>query len=1106
MLRKLKKAVKPLMDKAAKSGVGRQVMKVPAPIRKGWAAGMMVPVPGGGTAGASVGAGVWAKDKIERGVAGKLGQPYRLFETNFEEGLSPGIYRGARPVRALPIFNHEYTVVVPKHPDRLDKATRRKMRKVGGRMALVSGAYKDGGRLKSKLGDKVDVAAAKSGFAGLKRESATGSTRATRDAVKVSKAFKGEKYPGFFRNVIGAGKNSNSYARSVVEKLTKKKSENVFRRTPGGDLRVELETDFMKTTTPAEAILGDSFFKGIAERSGLTRHIEFRENEEDEIARDRRTLRKIAIGTGVAGLAAGLVIRKGRGGVTPFKFDPKLPAAAKVKVHKRALKLRKKGTITPLEAQDLEAAGYTPMGTPMGMMYFKERDNLSKVRDAAIIGGTGAVGVGALLAGREAVKTGKSVREAVTRGGALLDRTAKRVRVEMTPQAVLQEGKKAIKDSVKKRVKKSFPTFIKVARKMGLEENAPLRKRFERGDYLKKTHPHASGVIDKWAKAPKKTGGRMVGDLPDLVHSMRQMKSDGWTRESGLLGKKGMRKVAWKLRKRFETPADRIIEFGTDGQLKTRRGTFASPLGVATGTQTGYHSDELTRVRAAAKAHGSNHPSARPRGVDLPVGDMQVIRSAHRVAKGVNKHGSRAVAIARDAKDVVTGKPRERDASGRKKKREWEKSWAKNAAKNVAITAGVLGYATGMRKSPRFRAANMRGAKAVKGAVNKYIPNSFSTPAEMLGVTFLAEKREGVSDKVKVGVAGAMLGGTTGALYGAVPGAGGKEAQEYLTRRTKVPKLKEEAFRKGRLGYREKRSRRILIANAQKMSVAKKGMLGKMGRGAAKGGLVGAAALGGLGYAMSPKDDKKRFEVIAARLTELARIPVNARTLGASKYIGKLTPGADWVKQIGSVRVSDKKTAEAIGKQGRRMREKISASSYRKAGNDLPGINDTDYNNRLRRELKRNRKRIVISDAAADYGTKKLPKPNLDLDFATPAEAMGVIELDDNAAAAGWDVRDPRGRSARVFAPGSRRRVRRGKEWHEEIGNERKLWAAGVAGAAVAGGAAGVALNRPKKPKAVPVPVKPAVRPKIVPISSGAKTPAAKKLYRKAANFLKKTV
>ena len=75
------------------------------------------------------------------------------------------------------------------------------------------------------------------------------------------------------------------------------------------------------------------------------------------------------------------------------------------------------------------------------------------------------------------------------------------------------------------------------------------------------------------------------------------------------------------------------------------------------------------------------------------------------------------------------------------------------------------------------------------------------------------------------------------------------------------------------------------------------------------------------------------------------------------------------------------------------------------------------------------------------------------------AKFKKLRELDALAEYAGWDIRDPRGKSARVFAPGSRKRERRQKEWHEKTENERKLWKAGIA-AGVLGGAGAALLGQ----------------------------------------------
>lgn len=66
-----------------------------------------------------------------------------------------------------------------------------------------------------------------------------------------------------------------------------------------------------------------------------------------------------------------------------------------------------------------------------------------------------------------------------------------------------------------------------------------------------------------------------------------------------------------------------------------------------------------------------------------------------------------------------------------------------------------------------------------------------------------------------------------------------------------------------------------------------------------------------------------------------------------------------------------------------------------------------------------------------------------------------LIEFDDPLDV-GWDLRDARGRSARVFAPGAGSRDRRPKKWHEKVENERKLWGA----AALTGTLGGAAATR----------------------------------------------
>ncbi len=81
-----------------------------------------------------------------------------------------------------------------------------------------------------------------------------------------------------------------------------------------------------------------------------------------------------------------------------------------------------------------------------------------------------------------------------------------------------------------------------------------------------------------------------------------------------------------------------------------------------------------------------------------------------------------------------------------------------------------------------------------------------------------------------------------------------------------------------------------------------------------------------------------------------------------------------------------------------------------------------------------------------------------------------LLQFDSWAEANGWDVRDPRGRSARVFAPGARARTRRGKEWHEKSSNQRLILGGLAVAGTLAGAAIGYKLGRPRVPKFPTVP------------------------------------
>ena len=577
------------------------------------------------------------------------------------------------------------------------------------------------------------------------------------------------------------------------------------------------------------------------------------------------------------------------------------------------------------------------------------RDKLSKARDVAIIAGTGAVGGGAIAGGIAAQRVARKADSALGYASSGIVRTARKVREEVTPDAVARAGLRQVKKKARKVAGEYFPTFAKVGR--------VLRKRV------------------------------------------------------------------------LSAPADELIEFGGTQQYR-EAGTnvYADPLKAAAGFQRVYYRKDA---------------AGNPIIEDLPVGHAQTIRAALRKGEKINRVATRGGRLAKDVVDTVAGKARGKDAAGRTKKREWEKSWFRDAARKTVAAGALLGGAAYLRKNPAARRKVQRtynkGADFVNRRVPDLVPRMLSTPANDLfefgdGKRFtkvVKNPETGRTRTVRYGQAGEAADG------GDRIRPGTKKGDAYCARSAKIPgDWKDDPNSPNNLSRKKWKCR-------------------------------------------GDKSMRSDFATPADGLIDFARIPVTPRVISQTGWLGKPQGHAKWVKQVGSVHVKDGKTPDMIAAQGRRIRIKQTDEALKKAGTYVDGISDADFNKRLGRELRKKRSRLIIADAAESYGSRRLPKPNLDLDLATPADRL--IGFDAVAAYEGWDIRDPRGRSARVFAPGSRRRVRREKEWHEKAGNERKLWKAGVAAAAIAAGAGGVAIGRrfPRKKLTQAVPPGPAK--KVVP-------------------------
>ncbi len=220
---------------------------VPMEVRKGAAMGALIPIPGALPAGAAVGGLAIGKEAVERAVRKKTGRPYRLFEAKEGSPLEAGIYRGSRGVRRLPIFKHEYVVVVPEDGRKVKRKLRKKLVDAGGgRKALVMGAYNKRGKLRADYKDKVDVEAFKKSVKsgkGLTRVGQSMDTdRTLGKMVNAAGKYKAGKYPSTLKNITGRGKNSNSYARSLLKKGGVRKIEKAGALTPGADRMVNFDS------------------------------------------------------------------------------------------------------------------------------------------------------------------------------------------------------------------------------------------------------------------------------------------------------------------------------------------------------------------------------------------------------------------------------------------------------------------------------------------------------------------------------------------------------------------------------------------------------------------------------------------------------------------------------------------------------------------------------------------------------------------------------------------------------------------------------------------------------------------------------------------------
>lgn len=680
----------------------------------------------------------------------------------------------------------------------------------------------------------------------------------------------------------------------------------------------------------------------------------------------------------------------------------KMDAAAR----KASLKTPPAGTVTPGELRAADRGAR--QRARQDLLVFRKKKNfatpfMNLFADRSEKLKNTAVGAGALASGGASIYAARKVGQAAASARATSD-AARAAIPRFTPREVAAAIGADVKAKTKKTLKSYFPTFIKGGKKI-----SALMKRHAFAVPKPKPlfeiyHVKSGSVV---GKAANRTSARKVLDRRDnayggYAHAIREIvdrtrrsfSEPAMTQEEmeRRYGRKPKAKVKTKSPRRFSTPASRLIEFGGYDQMKevgSRR--YANPLSAAAG---------ITDVYTKTDTKG------RPIREDVPLAHGQVIRAAYNKGKKIQRTATRGGALLKDVGHVVTGKPREKDAAGRTKKREWEKSWFKDGVRNVATAGALVGGAAYLRKNPSARKKVVKRYRKATAWVNKKVPDlaavtGFSTPASKILGRF------------------------------------------------------EKSLRKGPLGKFMGPSARSVAVQAQRESLGKK-IAGMKGGKAAR---VGRAV---------KRDASLKKDAIHAATRRQKDAVRGAKKAGTVAGIGALAGGA--AMKLHADQPEDRKVH-----QGARFRNAlIGSAAGSMLGGSLAGGRSGFRGARVGAALG------GVIGAVSNPKRKQIIEELPLASFSTPASSLftlnsppSTLNFDASASDAGWDIRDPRGKSARVFAPGSRQRVRREKEWYERKSNRDKLAAAAVVASGLGGLALGTKLGkklalRKKPPVAAP--------------------------------------
>ena len=374
------------------------------------------------------------------------------------------------------------------------------------------------------------------------------------------------------------------------------------------------------------------------------------------------------------------------------------------------------------------------------------------------------------------------------------------------------------------------------------------------------------------------------------------------------------------------------------------------------------------------------------------MGVGSLANSMNRYAQQGWRESRRGANLVRDFREVASGQ--------KTKKREWEKSYFKDRVAGALGTAGLIAGTVLYRKGGKYGAP--KWAQKWHGAVNKV--GSGIQSANRTAQGWLDKQVNGFEARV-----------------------------EFADPRSKMEKLNDGVSAGG--GY-------VLTAAGGAGAGA---VAGRLLAGARKPALIAGAALGSAaGVGLRKSYGEKITAHRKARAEKQSTQPWQAWKHEQKAETLNVVPAALGVAGGALLLKASPKILSASNRYGNRFRQARGRMAAK-----MP-VSKATQDARFAKAKPARAWEVGGSNAAPSNWPRLAMESRMN---ATLQMFEGYGPYQDYYSAPGWDLRDARGKSARVFAPGAKKRMRRPAEWHEKKDNQKKLIAgAGVAAALLAGG------------------------------------------------------